>query len=386
MKNISFESKPDIIAGDGYIYARFLLLLIISSIMHAVKIGFSPVYVLIPVLFLFGVLRGIHKNTYTVTSLVMFLLLVFALATATEFNGSLANLICFALGFFTAVSEASKVKTEGIFRTTHISLYIVAGILAIDSVYRLLNPGAPYAEMEQAIAGGEYAYYVYKFNTLMFADSNTISLVALSWLCLLLFLQDCGARRNRVLIIVFISIIFSSLSKASIFTTCLIIVVRLSSKLPKIINLVPAVLLLLLLLFSLDGFFEQGGGLAKLDIFDQFLYVTRDMSSFDIIVGNGIGSSESILGIFGHNIFIIYIIDLGIIGTALLIIFCVFYYINNPYYVIYGLAILVTSLSYFFYEGSAFISIPLGIATVVGQRRVNFQKNDLFIKKVFSKN
>jgi hypothetical protein len=379
MQNISFNSKSIIKAVNGNVFSRFLFFLIISSNIYAVKIGFSPVYVLIPSLFLFAVMRGIHKSTYTRASFVIFLLLVFALATATEFNGSLANLICLALGFFTAVSEAAKVKTEDIFRTSYKSLYIVAGMLVIDSLYRLLNPGAPYAEMEQAIAGGENAYYLYKFNTLMFADSNTIALVALSWLCFILFLQDCGAHKNRILTIAFIFIILSSLSKAAIFGMFLILLLRISSKLPKIINLLPVVLLLLMLFSNFEAIFGQGSGFSKIDIFDQFIYTTKDMSSFDIIFGNGIGSSESILGIFGHNIFITYIIDLGIIGLFLLISFLVFYNIENPYYFSYGAAIIVTGLSYFFYEGSAFISIPLGIATVVGKRRVNYRKEDLFL-------
>jgi hypothetical protein len=55
MQNISFNSKSIIKAVNGNVFSRFLFFLIISSNIYAVKIGFSPVYVLIPSLFLFAV-------------------------------------------------------------------------------------------------------------------------------------------------------------------------------------------------------------------------------------------------------------------------------------------------------------------------------------------
>jgi hypothetical protein len=222
--------------------------------------------------------------------------------------------------------------------------------------------------MAGAIADQGLTYYLYKYNSLMFNDSNTTGLLLLCWSGLIVFLASNGQPRYRLLFFIFLGLIILSLSRSAIAGMVFMLLLRLSKigKLNVFFGLVSIAVLFFLTLAS--DVFADGSGLTKIEIVQQVIRQISYMSLTELLFGYGVGQSEAVLGIFGHNIFVTYFIDLGILGLIGLSLAMMFYHRNYTQTWPYTAAFVFTSLSYFFYQGAPFVAAPLAIMAAFHRR------------------
>lgn len=216
----------------------------------------------------------------------------------------------------------------------------------VDAYFRYSNP---LGFNQELIVGVVEGFYPYKRNSLMFTDSNFTGLMLV---CLIGFLY--GAKEKFtipchpiIFFILFVLIIFT-FSRASIITIVLFYVFIFGCKklnIKLLVFLMPLALGITLFYIYQDGSFQS-----KLWIIDRYIYLASSISTFDLIVGSGIGSGESVLGIGSHNLFVLLLVEYGLLGFILMGLIFFFSIISrNSYsaYVIIPFMVNGFSLGYF---------------------------------------
>jgi hypothetical protein len=345
-----------------------LILIIIGSHLYFSKIGFSPVYILIPFFFLITFVRGIPFRILDFPARIFIFMSLIFMARSVEINGSLVNFLCFSLTYISVYVEAINTPEKALHRTIKIGLIAVAMILSLDSIFRILNPGAPSEEVLNALADQDSLFYLYKYNSIMFNDSNTTGLICLYWATLITFFIKNGNIGYKLILFIFIILLIASINRSAIAAlTFMFVIITLKQ------GKINAVLLLFCLIIAISvsfilELFSSGSGQSKVEVVDLAIRQIAFMSPSELIFGYGVGQSEAVLGIFGHNVFVTYFIDLGFVGIVLLLAamttYARYYRETWPYTSV----ILLASLSYFFYEGGPFLAAPLAIMAAYHRR------------------
>jgi len=99
---------------------------------------------------------------------------------------------------------------------------LVFGLLAaLDTVYRLTHPQHPGLEHVDIVELSEHSspFYLYKYGSLMFADSNTIALIGLLFLFALIALRRHGRHVSLFWIAAYALLVLLTLSRAAVLAT-----------------------------------------------------------------------------------------------------------------------------------------------------------------------
>ena len=273
------------------------------------------------------------------------------------------------LGLLMAVSFYGAFKRLDLMRQLQViqfSMLFAASLLIVDSGYRLLNPGLPLnanASEEVLLDRGDW-FYLYKFGTIMFQDSNTTALIALCYYYVVVSARAHAIGRLRssffVLQIVFASLIVFSFSRAAI--AALVVSELLRVKFNKYLKFFVFLLSSLLFVYYYDfsWLFQDLSLGTKFDIIAKAQSAFSELSFFESLFGVGFGVSLDRFGFFAHNIYVEYLIGSGVLG--LLVFLFVFFRIfamtsmcNR--YLIFSIAIV--SMSYFLYAGTPFLFVSI---------------------------
>lgn len=340
---------------------------------------FSPIYIIYIFIFPLAIYTIVRNKfiTYSLDAMIALILIIYISLTQFQylFSGEFINLFISLYSYIYIRINVNKFSEEILLKIFNKMLWISIILLSIDSIYRIMNPSAPTAEAFAALEASENLFfYLYKFNSLMFADSNTTALI-----CLILFFTIFSIQKEIKNVyyknekFILLLLLFSCLSRAAILSLIvgLIFLLLFNSNISKIVKTFFLFLLIIATVFVVvfnDSLSTDESLKSKFQIIIMVYLKIQTLSFSELLFGIGFTQVESFLGIYSHLLILTYLIECGIIGLLIFLTFIGFYIFK--YNSIVLLPILVVSLSYFLYAGTPFLFIPLAIiANIIDFKR-----------------
>lgn len=361
-------------------------LLVLFSVMFFSKVTkFSPVYVFILIsIYIFILVLCIKaKLNFDIPSLLIFIFIVILLLNFICYKGIYTiTAILGMIPYLILNNILKQIEEFEIKKIIDRFFFASLILLCIECIYRFINPVyTPEAYMAYERKGT--LFYIYKFSSFMFADSNGTAMLIVILIFLSFFMKlKFREKKYKYFEIVFICLLILTFSRAAYLGFLIgkgiqkIHLLRYYRKYKKILF---PILFLLLFVFIL-GFYS----IMKDDLsFQSKFYIIKITISkflmFDYyqkFFGIGMGNGKDTLGIFAHNVFLNYLIETGVVGVVLffLLFVSLFYSIKSARYMIIALLISLQS--------SMLYSIPFFYVSIVLMKHLESKKmNKLEEKK-----
>ena len=349
-----------------------ILLMSLSITFYAAQItSFSPIYfIYLFALFLsIAVMFRYSKVIVTGDILIALTLLVYILVTQFQYfmSGEFINILIGLSAYLFIRAKQNELDITYLLKTFNYMIWVSIVVLSIDSAYRLTHPGAPSKEaVRYLLHSDELWFYLYKYNSIIFADSNTTGLIVLilffsiitiekyinkkefyyNYAKIILFILMLGTLSRAVIVAFFIGFLSSIYNKKKIYAKIIYAIIGLF--------LVGAVLILMSAYLSHDGSLATKFKIVYL-VYDNL----KGESLFNIMFGQGLGQAKVNLGIYSHLLLLTFVVEMGVVGLLIFLLF-VGYYIYK-YNALIWVPVMVVSLSYFLYVGTPFLFVPLAL-------------------------
>lgn len=349
-----------------------LLLLSISITFYTAKLtSFSPIY-LIYLSFIFIYLFILIKHNYIIFTndmYILFILLIYMLLT--QFSniqyGEFINLFVSICGYLVIRSMKYNfgiTKFVGVFRY---SLWISIGLLLIDSIYRLSHPGAPTEEAFNVMSNSEDRFfYLYKFNSIMFLDSNSTGLIIIILFFTILSIERILKEMNgnfKLAKFFLFFLLLGTLSRAAYmaFLIGLLSATIIRQKFSKkiIISTIGILISIPVFILTFDYFSSDASFDTKFDIFFLTYSKFQHLSIYEMLFGVGFGHASETIGIYTHLLVLTYLLEMGVFGLLIFMAF-IFYYIYKFDSLVW-IPVFIVGLSFFMYVGTPFLFTPLAL-------------------------
>lgn len=354
-------SAPGIVLALSY-FSTFTYLAKITS--------FSPVYFLTPLfLAMMLIMQSMSGIVVSGAGICAICILVFSPLPAlnAEKYSTFVNLVLALLSFLVFYSYLRQ-RIHDYFRASaaiRLSSFLILSIITLDTFWRLSHPGANTQTAQAALEADNLGFYLYKFNSIMFADSNTVALAVQCVLFLLLYMHFID-KKGRVLIIWAIVLIALTLSRAAIISTAFTLFVvryRLYKAHRAIFVLGISSYIIFVYFFSHHGPVVHDQSLnSKFYILYRFISYFQHATWLQLAIGSGFDRSEEILHIYSHILIITLLVESGIIGAVIYFLFIAVLVretSGRALFVVFPL--LLSGMSYWFYLGSPFMFATFAI-------------------------
>ncbi|MFN4224553.1 MAG: hypothetical protein ACK4E1_07125 [Fervidobacterium nodosum] len=371
--NRSEGPRPKVYLSNAVLYCFAL-----SISFYAAKITrFSPIYIIYLLLTPVALFCVAYKSSILVSfdSLVIFFLLLYVILTqiAHIYSGEFINLFISLVAYLYIRSMRRSQNELLILKVLKIMNWVTISVLIIDTIYRLVYPTVPAGmEMEYFLSNELLRFYVFKFNSKLFADSNTVALIALILYFSNVFVGKLYKRLytfryEKIILVLLLIFTFSRAAYVAFVTGAVFMIITESRSLYKRMFYIGLILFLAVLFsnYALEYIRNDGSFRSKEFIIALAFEKIKKMSLTDLLVGVGMGESISFLGgIHTHIIFLTYFIETGAIGLFLFLVFVLSYI--SRYGALIFLPVIVVSFSYFLYLGTPFLFVPLALAANLG--------------------
>lgn len=255
-----------------------------------------------------------------------FLLVSLAMATIglmqIDLGGNFSNIANLALGPLILVSLlviGSKLSKSSLLIISNWHIGTSIALIAIECAYRIANPDYDYLANAFAIRGNidDIAFYAYKFNSIMYIDSN---FVGLQLAILFAFICVINEKYQKVSLWVYMCVIVLTaltLSRASL-VTLVVLYVTLKFHRASILCRV-TIMLISIITFGVTLYIvaEDASFLSKFEILFLFKNYLDYATINELLFGVGAGQASNMLGIGAHNILVTYWVEIGLIGSIL---------------------------------------------------------------------
>lgn len=292
---------------------------------------------------LFSILNIFITNTYSYSFGIFFLLLLNQFST---------------LYIYSTLKRVNKISV--IRKSIHIYYWIAIIIGVCDIIYRYLTRLHSYH-------GLQYIYN-FKMSSLMFTDANWVGFIYMIAFSFFLYLYDIYHLVRKSQLYVLFIFVLTSISRAAFFSSIIVLIYSKFLKSPKKQK---KLFLILLAIFSFVGIpfvvdyvLHDDSFQTKLIILKGFSYYLTHTSIQDLFIGFGFQFATSTraeaamnyCGVIGHLYIVTKMMDFGMIGFALEIIYFIvllkltqyrFFYLLLPFLVC-GLSMCPTNLSFFY--------------------------------------
>jgi hypothetical protein len=360
----------------------------ISIVFYAGKITqYSPVY-FIYIVAIIAYLPQFFKHQkiiLTADVAIIFIFLVYLLVSQYEhyYTGEFVNIVIGMMAYLIIRVHNQHLKLNFLLKVFKHMLLISIIILMIDSVYRISNPTANSKELfEYLSSSDQYWFYIYKFNSILFADSNTVALVALvlyfSILSLEIHIGEAGInfKYMKYALILIIILSFSRSGLLALFFGLLYYKYHKSKKIIKIKTLFYSVIILIIFyIYIWEYFISDGSFISKLEIYDNVYAAGKNFAIFDSLFGIGLGESKYALSRYTHILFLTIIVEVGFTGLLFFLFFIMSY--GFKYNLVVLMPILIAGLSYFLYIGTPFLFVPLALVANILDKSKKIQNLSL---------
>ncbi len=361
--------------GKDYLSKLCFLLLLYGMGLYTVKLFLSPIYVvygMAVLCFVCYMLSGGEVRLRIDAALAIFgLLYVSVVSNAIE--GAFINLSLGLLGYIIVASTLWKMDQSYLYENVIKASWLVAILLIADAGYRFANPMVPTLEELNFYEQSDSLFYLYKFNSFMFADSNTAGLLGMQVFFLALGFSHFHEKSNKLLLLILFLTVLLSISRAAILATILSFVFIGFTKSKYFYRLMP--LLVICVVLAAAGvyiyFLDDPSNQERFSIFlNAKDYILDSASLTELFFGIGLGNSIEVIGQAAHNILLTHFLELG--GVGFLVFFIFFVYVSffgkeAFKYVI--LPAFIVGLSYYMYAGTPFLFIPIALMAEVSVRK-----------------
>lgn len=260
--------------------------------------------------------RKIHINLITAIAIVLMIYIgVTQLVIMTNTNHSVINVL-FSLSFIVfGMIGLETIEREKVINLAIKFINLSIPLLVFEAAYRWMNP---IVEENNILTGR--TYYQYKYNSIMFDDSNYVSIFLLSMFFLSTYLSKyCNASLKKQKLILFV-LTLATLSKAAAASLLIFFVLfdLNISRMKKIL------IIILAAIYGLSEYINlilwDGSLMGKLNIFISMIEYLKRASIVRILFGVGFGQTSKVIYLGGHNLFVTYIVESGVVGTILLVV------------------------------------------------------------------
>lgn len=358
---------------------NFLLsyfLLVFSSCFIANISKISPVYISLLLIFAFCLafaynlsIKRINKNyKFIFVYVCLFVCYIFMQMLFTRSLSNLFDYLLYIISFFYLflgilfLTGMTSVEVRNVIKNY---FYVSNLLLLLDFFYRFLHRDNSYS--------GILFIYNFKFNGIMFMDSNFSGFVALINFSFAKYLNDRKiVHFTSLKFFLLFFLILINLSRAAILAALFIILyswfVTRAKKVRLYLFIFAVLFLILLIPFVFSIFVNDDSFGTKLDIFSKTWRYIKEMSFSQFMFGNGIFTSPDFLGLSGHNYISQTIIEFGcivfILQMLLFLILCIYssgksLYIILPY-LIAGLSMAPITIPYFYVMNSVILLYEKG--------------------------
>ena len=192
-------------------------------------------------------------------------------------------------------------------------------LLLGDGIWRLLHPAEFDLDKLEELGIG---FHIYKLNSFMYMDSNTVGIQGVSLLSFACFI-GCYIKRISIplLMIILIAIIIT-FSRAAILSSLLLIIFYYLF-IKKVPILFLYLIVCLIFIFTTIGmlfyFSEDHSFLSKFHILELAATFLGENDWGTILLGVGLGNAIDFLGMGAHNLFVTFLVETGVLGT---LVFC----------------------------------------------------------------
>lgn len=278
-----------------------------SSFAYTTALGFSPIYLLFPFVFLFSFLGSLRldKSQVLLSSII---LVWFFLVSLNIFGGDFST--DYTMKYFLGIFLNCLFWFSGCVApiqafNSRWSDFFVVFIIGVDTVFRFAFP----SEMVSDI-------YRFKENSFLFEDSNFVGFFLLFFA--IFRDQVRGAVSVKFDFLVFI-LLFLTFSRAALFVFCFYVLVRKIS----LFGLFLGGALLSIVTFGLFFFYDNFvleiilAGSFKINNSTSILTsYFQDISFISFLLGRGLGWSSSVTGYSAHIYFVELLVEQGIFAIA----------------------------------------------------------------------
>lgn len=300
--------------------------IIIFSGYYLTSLKISPIYFLLPIGFLLATIFILFKKNIKISNLNIYILItiMYILISQCAVQGSipvLLNIILSLTTCFILNIILPHLQTNSIISISKQMIFISLPLLVLESAIRLNNPFN--IEFYKNL-GREYVFYAYKFNSIMYMDSNFVAVYVLCLYFFWIYLRSYQQKKiiSYTTFILFLLII-ATLSRANIIAMILFTLLYplrylfYQYRLATLISLILAIPIF----FFLQNYVAQfdDSFLSKFHIIDLTKEYLQHATITELLIGVGFGNSDTVLGIGAHNFFIIYLVESGIVGLALIV-------------------------------------------------------------------
>lgn len=231
-------------------------------------------------------------------------------------------------------------------------LLVTCIILIIDCIYRFLHP------TELRWVDSFTFFYKYKMNTIMFTDTNDVGFLILLTMGFILYLKSSNSLNISFYVqLLFFVLLILSFSRAAIVAYLIsYFILNIYNRLNLVGRFIANVVIVIAVVYLFILFLSDGSFLTKIEILQECYVYLLNVDFCDLLFGIGYAQSETVLGIYGHNYIVLYLIEFGLIGLFLFSVTVLSIYMqtnSNAKYLIYpyliaGLSFAPYILPYFF--------------------------------------
>jgi hypothetical protein len=192
--------------------------------------------------------------------------------------------------------------------------------MIVDVVMRFKNPDYSYIAMGADVATEDLVFYAYKFNGIMYLDSNFVGLQSAVMFGLVCYLAWFFSERFLVEKILLALLSILTLSRASILAVLVVLIYSLRTS-KKIMYLVITLIVIFLAIWGISYLSHDQSFASKGELWERlFHYLYIKATFLQLLFGQGFNRSVDAIDMGAHNLVILLIIEKGFIGFLLMLI------------------------------------------------------------------
>ena len=226
-------------------------------------------------------------------------------------NSAFYNLIFSILYYILSVQSIRTLHPKKIIQYSKWLLDFSGILLVVEAVTRISNPIIKATETEQN------AFYRFKYNSIMYQDSNYVGMFILVLFFFLIYLEsECSMclKKEKICFLI-LSVLTLSRSVIIVVFVLGFVFDRKINKFYKFIAFFFASVLGMYLVVTY--ILNDGSFISKLDIIKwSFKFFTEKASMYMRLFGYGLGHSVDYMGMGAHNLIVTYIMETGLVGFA----------------------------------------------------------------------
>lgn len=282
----------------------FYVLTIVSGFYLIELTKISPIYIFFIISFIVFLICNINKIRIKIEFLdkIVLVFIIYVIFSQLKYNNlKLALIFVFQFIYFLFYRlTANYVKVRYIRKAVVYFLYFNSILLFLEMIYRIFYPLINKLEIN--------SYYAFKMNSMMFADSNYVSMYILCILGLIEYFNISKRYKNF-----FYFLNFLTFSKSGILTMLLIPFIKQKNKYFKFL-LIGIFFIGIYFIFLNSWTLKSKFYILK----SMYVYMKNVPNKLEIFLfGVGLGNTSSKIGIGPHIIFINILFELGMIGLSI---------------------------------------------------------------------